>query len=68
MSKLIGLSAVDWSYRCRYLEELDRSGRTRLESWEIELKNWNPDDERTMPSGYALAMLPRPHHRVPARV
>jgi hypothetical protein len=57
MSKLLGLAAVDWSYRCKYMAELDRSGRTRLEDWEIELKNWNPDDEATMPSGYSLAAL-----------
>ena len=63
MSKLVGLTAVDWSYRCMYMEELDRSGRKRLESWELELKNWDPDDESTMPSGYALSRLPRPHHR-----
>lgn len=57
MNKLFGLAAVDWSYRCKYMTELDRSGRKRLESWEIELKNWNPDDERTTPSGHALAFL-----------
>ena len=57
MSKLVGLAAVDWSYRCKYVAELDRAGRKRLEGWEIELKNWNPDDETTMPSGYALATL-----------
>ena len=64
MSKLVGLSAVDWSYRCKYLEEVERSGRRRLEAWEIELMKWDPNDERTMPSGYALSMLPRPHHRI----
>jgi len=57
MSKLFGLAAVDWSYRCKYMMVLDRSGRKRLEGWEVELKNWNPDDETTMPSGYALATL-----------
>ena len=57
MSKLYGLAAVDWAYRCKYMEELERSGRTRLERWEIELKNWNPDDESTLPSNYALANL-----------
>jgi hypothetical protein len=57
MSKLLGLAAVDWSYRCKYMTELDHSGRKRLEHWEIELKNWDPDDERTMPSGYALVTL-----------
>ena len=57
MSKLVGLAAVDWSYRCIYMSELERAGRKRLENWEIELKNWNPDDETTMPSGYALATL-----------
>jgi hypothetical protein len=57
MSKLVGLAAVDWSYRCKYMTELDGAGRKRLEDWEIELKNWNPDDETTMPSGYALATL-----------
>jgi hypothetical protein len=63
MSKLVGLTAVDYTYRCKYMEELDHSGRKRLEPWEIELKNWDPDDESTIPSGYALTMLPRPHHR-----
>ncbi len=65
MSKLIGLAAVDWSYRCKYMAELDRSGRKHLEHWEVELKNWNPDDETTTPSGYALAALRetvRVHH------
>jgi hypothetical protein len=57
MSKLLGLAAVDWSYRCKYMAELDRSRRKRLEGWEIELKNWDPDDAATMPSGYALATL-----------
>lgn len=57
MSKLVGLAAVDWSYRCKYMSELNRTGRKRLEDWEIELKNWNPDDEATMPSGYSLATL-----------
>ena len=57
MSKLVGLAEVDWLYRCKYMEELERSGRTRLERWEIELKNWNPDDESTLPSNYALANL-----------
>ena len=57
MSKLVGLAAADWSYRCKYMADLDRSRRKRLEGWEIELKNWNPDDETTMSSGYALATL-----------
>ena len=57
MSKLCGLTAVDWAYRCKYRAELERSGRKHLERWEIELKNWNPDDEKTMPSGYALASV-----------
>ena len=57
MSKLIGLAAVEWSYRCKYLSQLDHSGRKHLEDWEIELKNWDPDEETTMPSGYALATL-----------
>ena len=57
MSKLLGLTAVDWAYRCKYMEELAESGRRRLESWEIELKNWDPDNERTTPSGYALASV-----------
>jgi len=57
MSKLCGIAAVDWSYRCKYVEELERSGRKTLEDWEVELKNWNPEDERTMPSGYAWAAL-----------
>jgi len=57
MSKLLGLAAVDWAYRCKYMTELERSGRKRLQGWEIELKNWNPDDEKTMPSGYALASV-----------
>jgi hypothetical protein len=57
MSKLVGLAAVDWSYRCKYMSELERAGHKRLENWEIELKKWNPDDETTMPSGYALATL-----------
>jgi len=57
MGKLLGLAAVDWSYRCKYVADLERSGRKRLASWEIELKKWNPDDETTMPSGYALAAL-----------
>jgi hypothetical protein len=39
------------------MAELDRSGRKRLERWEVELKNWDPDDAATMPSGYALATL-----------
>ena len=57
MSKLVGLAAVDWSYRCKYMIALERSGRKRLKDWEVELKNWNPEDEATMPSGYALATL-----------
>ena len=56
MSKLVGLAAVDWSYRCKYVAELERSGGKRL-YWEIELKQWNPEDERTTPSGYALSAL-----------
>ena len=64
MSRLVGLSAVDWLYRCKYMAELDRAGRRRFEHWEIELKNWDPDDESTMPSGYALFRLPRRHHRL----
>ena len=65
MSKLIGLAAVDWSVLLYNMAELDRSGRKRLEHWEVELKNWNPDDETTTPSGYALAALRetvRVHH------
>jgi len=57
MSKLLGLAAVDWSYRCKYIAELERSGRKRLANWEIELKKWNPEDDATMPSGYAIATL-----------
>ena len=57
MSKLYGLAAVDWAYRCKYMEELEHSGRRRLERWETELKNWDPDDDETMPSGYALSNL-----------
>ena len=57
MGKLLGLAAVDWSYRCKYIAELESSGRKRLANWEIELKKWNPEDEATMPSGYALATL-----------
>lgn len=55
MSKLVGLAAVDWVYRCKYMEEIEESGRRRLAGWEVELKNWNPEDESTMPSGYALS-------------
>jgi hypothetical protein len=51
------LAAVDWAYRCKYMEQLAQSGRRRLERWEIELKNWDPNNELTMPSGYALASL-----------
>jgi hypothetical protein len=29
MSKLFGLTAVDWAYRCKYRTDLDRSGRKR---------------------------------------
>jgi hypothetical protein len=57
MSKLVGLEAVDWSYRCKYIAELERSGRKRLYDWEIELKKWDPEDDRTKPSGYALSAL-----------
>ncbi len=57
MSKLFGLAAVDWMYRCKYISELNRSGRKHLTDWELELQNWNPDDESTMPSGYSLASL-----------
>lgn len=57
MSKLVGLAAVDWVYRCKYMQELEQSGHRLLESWEIELKNWDPDNEHTMPSGYALSTL-----------
>jgi hypothetical protein len=57
MSKLIGLAAVDWVYRCKYMKEIEQSGRRRLEGWETELKNWDPEDEQTMPSGYALSSL-----------
>jgi hypothetical protein len=57
MSKLVGLAAVEWSYRCKYIQELEKSGRKRLAQWEIELKNWDPEDERTMPSGHAIAAL-----------
>ena len=57
MSKLLGLAAVDWSYRCKYLAALNQSGRKHLADWEIELQKWNPDDEKTTPSGYALASL-----------
>ena len=66
MGKLTGLAAVDWAYRCRYMKELEQSGRRRLESWEVELRNWNPDDDKTMPTGYALVSLResiRKHHR-----
>ena len=57
MSKLVGLTAVEWLYRCKYMAVLDRSGRKHLEDWEIELKNWDPDDETTMPSGCTIATL-----------
>lgn len=57
MSKLVGLDAVDWLYRCKYLENLERSGRTALRDWELELRNWDPEVETTTPSGYALANL-----------
>lgn len=57
MSKLVGLAAVDWSYSRKYVAALNRSGRTRLADWEIELKRWNPEDETTMPSNYALAAM-----------
>ena len=57
MSKLIGLAAVDWAYRCKYLKHLEQSGRHRLADWELELKNWDPENDQTMPSGYALASL-----------
>ena len=57
MSKLVGLAAVDWAYRCQYMEETEQSGRRRLAGWEAELKNWDPEDEQTMPSGYALSSL-----------
>jgi len=57
MSKLIGLAAVDWSYCRRYVSALERSRRTRLADWEVELKRWNPEDETTMPSNYALATM-----------
>jgi hypothetical protein len=39
------------------MKEIEQSGRRRLEGWENELKNWDPDDEQTMPSGYALSSL-----------
>ena len=55
MSKLSGLAAVDWIYRCKYMHEIEESGRRRLTPWETELKNWDPEDDRTMPSGYALS-------------
>lgn len=55
MSKLVGLAAVDWVYRCKYMQELEESGRRRLAEWEVELKNWDPDNDATMPSGYALS-------------
>ncbi len=57
MSKLVGLAAVDWSYCRKYVAALDRSGRRHLAEWEIELKRWDPDDDTTMPSNYALATL-----------
>jgi hypothetical protein len=57
MNKLYGLAAVDWAYRCKYMQELEESGRRRLQGWENELKNWDPDNEQTMPSGYALSNL-----------
>lgn len=57
MSKLVGLAAVDWAYRCKYMKELEESGRRRLAQWELELKNWDPDNEQTMPSGYALSSV-----------
>jgi hypothetical protein len=57
MSKLVGLAAVDWLYRCKYIENLERSGRTCLQDWELELKNWDPEVETTTPSGYTLANL-----------
>jgi hypothetical protein len=62
MSKLVGLAAVDWAYRCKYMHEIEQSGRRRLEQWEVELKDWDPENEQTMPSGYALASL-REHLR-----
>jgi hypothetical protein len=57
MSKLVGLVAVDWLYRCNYIESLERSGRKSLRDWELELKNWDPEVERTTPSRYTLANL-----------
>jgi len=33
------------------------SARKRLADWKIELKKWDPDDETTNPSGYAIATL-----------
>jgi hypothetical protein len=57
MSKLSGLAAVDRAYRCKYMQELEQSGRRRLDQWEVELKNWDPDNAQTTPSGYALSSL-----------
>jgi hypothetical protein len=44
MSKLLGLAAIDWAYRCKYMEKLKQSGRHRFERWEVELKNWDPEN------------------------
>jgi hypothetical protein len=57
MSKLVGLAAVDWAYRCQYMEEIELSGRHGVAGWKAELWNWDPEDEQTMPSGYALSNL-----------
>ncbi len=46
MSKLVGLVAVDWLYRCNYIESLERSGRKSLRDWELELKNWDPESRK----------------------
>ena len=51
MSNLVGLAAVDWAYRCKNIKALEAPGRRRLEGWELELKNQDPNNETTMPSG-----------------
>lgn len=51
--------ANDWPLRCAYLEEAREACRTRFESWEVELQEWDVSDGETIPSGAAMLRLRR---------
>lgn len=53
----VGRSSADWALREKYFNELETSGRTSWESWETELRDWDPSKPNTEPSGKAISKL-----------